>query len=693
MKAVARLFIFFCFLYAPIAQAQPKRVVKGRLDLRKDTFDHQLIIPLAGDWKYVHQAFLNAEQMQKASKAEYLPVPGEWNKFTWQGQPIPGHNFATYQVEVLLPPHLPDLAIYFPSQGTSYRVYANNKLLKEVGKPATQAADYQPRYENFLHVFSQVPDTLTLTLQIANFSYKKGGMWHEPFIGSFRAVSNWKEVIISSDLFVLGAIAFMALYHLALYWFRPDYKATLYFVVVCLAAITREASLGELLLLKLFPQMPWEMLIKIEYTSLYVGFLFACWFMQYLYPDETNPKAIWLLNGVVAFFSSITLFFPAAISSYTVRPFQITFLIFFFYCFWVMGQAIRNQRKGAPLFTFGMFFLLLTGINDVLYYNYIISTGALMTFGLFIYFFSQMVIMAQRFSRVFNEKESLSQALLETNATLEQKVQARTVELHATIEELNNSNQEIKRTLEVVNHQKERLEELNLEKDGLVEVVAHDLRAPFHQQQGLLNLLERTAIDDEQKKYLDLVAKSCNQGLNLIRDLLVINNAEYEQNDLPVEPVQAAQFIENILNDFQASAQAKNIRLHFDRPMQDFGIYTSTDYLRRILENLLSNALKFSFPDKNIFLQLRQAGQRFTLTVRDEGQGIAPEEMPRLFRKFQKLSARPTAGEDSSGLGLAIVTTLVGKLDGSVAVHSELHQGTTFHLQFPISPEVLASKS
>ncbi|MSU63222.1 MAG: ATP-binding protein, partial [Pedosphaera sp.] len=100
-------------------------------------------------------------------------------------------------------------------------------------------------------------------------------------------------------------------------------------------------------------------------------------------------------------------------------------------------------------------------------------------------------------------------------------------------------------------------------------------------------------------------------------------------------------------------------------------------------ENLLSNAVKYSPPEKSIFVRLAMNADGVRFEVRDEGPGLSAEDQKKLFGKFARLSAKPTGGEHSTGLGLSIVKRMVESMDGKVWCESELGRGATFIVQFP----------
>ena len=99
------------------------------------------------------------------------------------------------------------------------------------------------------------------------------------------------------------------------------------------------------------------------------------------------------------------------------------------------------------------------------------------------------------------------------------------------------------------------------------------------------------------------------------------------------------------------------------------------------MDNLISNAIKFTPSGRRIYLDLANGGDGAVFSIRDEGPGISKEDQKKMFRKFQRLSAKPTGGESSTGLGLSIVKSLVERLDGQIDVESQLGKGTTFRIK------------
>jgi signal transduction histidine kinase len=234
-----------------------------------------------------------------------------------------------------------------------------------------------------------------------------------------------------------------------------------------------------------------------------------------------------------------------------------------------------------------------------------------------------------------------------------------------------------------IENQNEKLYDLNVEKDGLIGVVAHDLRSPLNRIKGLMVLFRMDGeLTESQKDYIKMVEKACESGIALIKDLLLINDAENEKNNLVIKKILLDEFLADIIHVHRVYAQKKQINILFIKHINPIELETETNFLERILDNLLSNAIKFSFPNSTVYINLAEENNQISISIRDEGQGMSEIDKTKIFKKFQKLSAQPTAGEDSTGLGLSIVKALVEQLKGTIEVQSELGKGTEFIIKF-----------
>jgi signal transduction histidine kinase len=233
--------------------------------------------------------------------------------------------------------------------------------------------------------------------------------------------------------------------------------------------------------------------------------------------------------------------------------------------------------------------------------------------------------------------------------------------------------------------QNKELEHLHEEKDGMINIIAHDLKSPLKQIQGLTDLIQMSGtISRDQEKYLGLVKDVVSHGSTLINNLLELHGIENVNNKQEFTQVNLVDFIPVWLQGYQSNLSAKKQKIKLDVQQAIGPIIINGDYLQRALDNLLTNAMKFSYDGSSIEISVSKAKAGLKLSVKDEGQGISEEEQKELFKPFKKLSARPTGGESSSGLGLSIVKLLVEKMDGTLEVSSKPGAGSTFTIYLPI---------
>lgn len=249
---------------------------------------------------------------------------------------------------------------------------------------------------------------------------------------------------------------------------------------------------------------------------------------------------------------------------------------------------------------------------------------------------------------------------------------------------LQENNQVIQEKNRLLEKQKVVLEDLNREKDGLIGIVAHDLKSPLNKSLALIEVIQGSGpLNHAQSQAAEMIAKTNGAGMSLIRDLLELNSLEQEKADRELKRLEASSLFEEICATFSAEAGRKGIQLTFSSPPEGVSFQSHPLSICRILENLISNALKFSKSGSSVLVSAAKSGELVQLEVRDEGPGISKEEQDKLFKKFQRLSAQPTGGESSTGLGLAITKSLVDKLGGSILVKSEVGKGTAFVIQLP----------
>ncbi len=227
--------------------------------------------------------------------------------------------------------------------------------------------------------------------------------------------------------------------------------------------------------------------------------------------------------------------------------------------------------------------------------------------------------------------------------------------------------------------------ELNLQKNKFLGIAAHDLRGPIGGIMGLSEvLLEDTMgkLSEEQTQFVSMIHSVSKGMLELIDDLLDVSIIESGKLEIEPRKDNLKKLLENRIAISHFAADKKQIRIHADIPqLPEFPF--DAKRIAQVFDNYMSNAIKFSPPQANIYVTMAEAGDMIRVSVRDEGPGISAEDRSKLFGEFQRLSARPTGGESSTGLGLAIVKKIIDAHRGKIGVDSRPGQGSTFSFLIP----------
>lgn len=239
-----------------------------------------------------------------------------------------------------------------------------------------------------------------------------------------------------------------------------------------------------------------------------------------------------------------------------------------------------------------------------------------------------------------------------------------------------------KKKNKLIENQNYKLNELNAKKNHLMSVVSHDLSSPFTAiKLWAQNLSQNTTKDlkDVEEKILE----TSDYGLRIIREILSIDKNEMKKLDL--KEVDIAELLSDIQTRFLPIATARNINLKILNLQEKEFILTDKMLLFRALENLVTNAIKFSKSGKDVRLEVTENTNQLTFSVIDQGSGIEPENQKRLFEKYATAKSDYFPTETSFGLGLNIVQRIADELGGKVTLQSEVGKGSKFDFSIKLN--------
>jgi signal transduction histidine kinase len=230
------------------------------------------------------------------------------------------------------------------------------------------------------------------------------------------------------------------------------------------------------------------------------------------------------------------------------------------------------------------------------------------------------------------------------------------------------------------------LVELDNEKNEMLGVVAHDLKNPL----SGIRMLAKVMFDEsdslsssDAREFSTDIMNSAARMFELITNLLDINAIERGAVKVYICEFDFVIIAKALKDNYMQRATAKNITLHFEADADTPFTFADQNATIQVLDNILSNAIKYSPPGKNVWVRCSKSGSKVRCEIKDEGPGLTDDDKSKLFGKFARLSAQPTAGEHSTGLGLSIVKKMAETMNGTVWCESEFGHGASFILELP----------
>lgn len=533
-------------------------------------------------------------------------------------------------------------------------------------------------------------------------------------------------------IFPLGVLTILCAFHFLLFLSYREEKYNLYFMFLALSLAVNNATSGIPTLMNFSSEtQEWfKFCFRISTTLSGLTTLLAV----YAPLREKIPVVFYRVMLPVLFASFLNALFPQQWSP---------IISFFVVCFLIgeisrtAYQALSRSLTGAYIIGFGtlsfvcisLFYWLTALLNvrlnaietvfftlsDMLIMPVTMALWTSVRFASTYRALERQTVEIRTLSEAMIEKEQVQRELIEQqNYELERLVNERTSQLQEKMNLLASANEEIQRQIEVqtqqsaeihfanarLQEQNERLNLLNQEKNELLGIVAHDLKNPLGNIMMLTEMVRGTTVElDEERKNEAVwqILLTSQKMHRLIENLLDINKIEQGNLNMQLVILDFAAKIRLIADDFSAQAYKKNIAIDIRLP-ERAPILADSVAIGQVIENIISNAVKYTFPGKNICILLEEhvihttSAQEnsktiYRLIVEDEGPGLPDEEIPLLFGKFVRLSAQPTAGEHSTGLGLSIVKRLVEVMDGRVWCESTLGVGSRFIIELPKADE------
>ncbi|MBP7281800.1 MAG: sensor histidine kinase [Leptospiraceae bacterium] len=353
--------------------------------------------------------------------------------------------------------------------------------------------------------------------------------------------------------------------------------------------------------------------------------------------------------------------------------------------------SLKRGHKAARFFLFGWGILLVGVILLTLKSIGILPTNIItanaMQIGSMVELVFLSLALAEKYRFIQEENNQIQSELLKNqikhSETLEERVKERT-------RELNNSLDSVRRANSQLNEYAENLKILNATKDKFFSIIAHDLRNPFIGIIGLLDSLLKNVENPENNSRernitrIKMAKNSSKAAYTLLENLLQWAKSQKGEMHFNPKNLNLHQLIEKTIPVVKANALKKNITIE-ENLVGDEVVFADETLVDIILRNLISNAIKFTYPNGKITISTAKSREYLSISIKDNGMGISADNIDKLFRIESKFTRLGTEDEKGSGLGLILCKEFVELQEGEIWVESEFGKGSAFTFTLPLS--------
>lgn len=614
------------------------------LDLRQSN-PLEKPVSLSGKWKLYWNQLLEPHALH-TQQGTLVDFPKKWTETLVDGHTLPAQGYATYEVLVLLPKGVKGLGIDMPDVYTSYRLFVNGILWQANGKPGTSFETTEPFWLGRTLPLPQGIDSVHLVLQVANFHHSKGGPYKEIYLGQYETLNNNRKRDSALDLVMSGALLMGGLFFFGLYLFGKYDRAMLFFSLYCITYSYRPVGSRLYVLHDMFPEIGWNVAVRLEYFTLFVSLGFFALYTLFLYPKDLNKRLISGLAYSCLALAATTLVLSPYWFTLALNPFLLLMFAVVAYTTWVYFRARKNHRIGSgyALASTVVIMMVMLLIN-LEYFQLLLPASIVLFVGYFTFLFLQSLVLAFRFANILDQARQ--QALIGLRV-----------------------------------------------KSEFLSTMSHEIRTPLNAVIGMTHLLLKSNPREDQEEQLGVLLFSARNLLSIVNDILDYNKIEEGKISFEAIPVDMGLLCRNITMGLRTQADEKGIalRLSID-PQIEFKVISDPTRMTQVISNLVHNAVKFTkVGGVDLRLKLLSSANGTNLLrveIEDSGIGIPEDKLLIIFDRFTQADSSTSRSFGGTGLGLSIAKRILDMQKSKLEVQSEVDKGTTFwfEISLPITDE------
>jgi len=605
----------------------------GIIDLRGHSLGNK--VALNGEWIFYWQQLINSNDTNLLN-GKAVKFPTKWNDLTIDHKKLPAFGYASYTLTILLPKTNSVFSIGMPDVYCAYNLFLNGKLVAANGKVSKSDQDFVPHWQYKSFDIPSGTDTARLILQIANFVHSNGGIREPIFIGQKEGLELERNRAEAIDIMLTGCLFMGGLFFLGLYLLGNRDKAILLFSLYSIVYSYRIIGVDNYVLHTILPDLNWQVAIRLEYITLFLGIGIFGLYTRYLYPKDIHKIIVNIVCAICFIFSLATLVLPVYYFSQLINPFLIVTVFCIGYVPYIYTVSFRRGRPGSKYALMSAVALMsVFAITLLRYWGLIPHLQLVIFFGYISFFFLQSLILSHRVS--FQLKKAREQA--------EQGLVA---------------------------------------KSEFLSTMSHEIRTPLNSVIGMSHLLLKNNPRKDQIAQLDIMLFSANNLLGIVNDILDYNKIEAGKISLESTELDIVAIIKNIIAGLQNYAQEKGVELKFDVDQKiQHKLLGDPTRIFQVITNLVHNAIKFTNHGivQVSIQQLKQDEKEITfkIAVTDSGIGISKEKQKIIFDRFTQADSSTSRSFGGTGLGLAISKRILALQGSTLNVISEEGKGATFY--------------
>lgn len=617
-------------------------VENGVLDLREIDLTAQ-VVSLAGEWEFVYGELLAPDEFPDSGGVQ-ITVPASWSAAGY-----PTFGCGTYRLT--LQADADDLLLFLPAIDSAAIVYVNGLQVYSAGEVSASRAEARAGVGNGFVPVSAEDGMVELVVQASNYDIWESGLIFPPLIGQTTPLlrHTWGQRLAVTA--VMGGILLIGLYHLILFLFRRREKTYLAFCVTCVLVVLRLMLDNNAPLQFLLPGGAGLALLKGYALMFCLNIISIVVFMMLAFEMKPGRKTKW--------FFALTLGLPVA-ASFCPAPIPFLGLLGLMLPLavtLVMGarrvEVRRNPYRLLYLCSIAVFLgnglILGNGEMAKLLFGYsLYATGAAPNLFMIL---CQFVMLSQSYAAAHDEVERV-------NETLEATVEERTAELQDALTQVAHSERSVKE---------------------LIGNISHDLKTPLTVVSlELQRLTDPTShySEEETRRMLSIAHSKTLDLRRLTQSLFDAAYMEESRVSYKLNWMRLGDLMGMLYDRYSDYVESKG-RMLAIRYSGDMEIWLDRDNIWPVFENTINNALRYTPQDGTITVTAERAGRSHVeLIIRDNGCGIEPEHLPRVFDRHYKADKSRGQGGDS-GLGLYIVKSVVEGMEGTVRAESPPGEGAS----------------